>query len=45
VNGWKKSPGHRKNLLDPHVTEIGLGMAQGKSHKWYICQDFGHPRH
>jgi uncharacterized protein YkwD len=44
VNGWKKSPGHRKNLREPRATEIGIAMAQGKSHRWYICQDFGHPR-
>ncbi|SEQ62634.1 Uncharacterized conserved protein YkwD, contains CAP (CSP/antigen 5/PR1) domain [Faunimonas pinastri] len=26
--GWKNSPGHRKNLLDPGVTEIGIGAAE-----------------
>ncbi len=44
VNGWKKSPGHRKNLMDSRATEVGIAMGQGKSHRWYICQDFGHPR-
>lgn len=44
VDGWKKSPGHRKNLLDPHVSEIGVGIARGKSGRCYVCQDFGHPR-
>jgi len=43
VDGWKRSPGHRKNLLDPHVTEIGVGIARGKSGRYYVCQDFGHP--
>src|SRR5262249_36293184 len=30
VEGWNKSPGHRKNLLDPDQTEIGIGVAQSK---------------
>lgn len=28
VEGWKASPGHRKNMLLPYVTEIGVGVAQ-----------------
>ena len=44
VNGWKRSPGHRKNLMDPRAEEIGIAMARGKSGRWYICQDFGRPR-
>ena len=24
MRGWKASAGHRKNLLNPHVTEIGI---------------------
>lgn len=25
--GWQESPGHRKNMLKPAVTEIGLGVS------------------
>ena len=28
VEGWKNSPGHRRNMLTPHVTEIGVAVAQ-----------------
>ena len=28
LTGWKKSPGHRKNLLRKYVTEIGIGVAK-----------------
>ena len=28
IQGWKESPGHRKNMLLRHVTEIGVGVAQ-----------------
>jgi uncharacterized protein YkwD len=24
ITGWKRSPGHRKNLLSPYATEIGI---------------------
>jgi hypothetical protein len=28
VEGWKASPGHRRNMMLPYVTEIGVGIAQ-----------------
>jgi len=28
MEGWKKSPGHRKNLMLSRVTEIGVGVAR-----------------
>lgn len=31
VEGWKASPGHRKNMMLPGVTEIGVGIAQAPS--------------
>jgi uncharacterized protein YkwD len=43
MNGWKTSSPHRKNLLDPQVSEIGVGAAQDKSGHWYFCLDLGHP--
>ena len=27
VEGWKHSPPHRKNMLDPDLTDIGVGVA------------------
>jgi uncharacterized protein YkwD len=45
VEGWKKSPGHRKNMLDPDVTETGVAVAQSeKSGKYYAVAMFGRPR-
>lgn len=38
VAGWMNSPGHRRNILDPDVTEIGVGHV-------YLAQDGGHTRH
>lgn len=34
VNGWMNSPGHRANILDPNVQEIGLGH-------YYLSNDTG----
>ncbi len=28
VEGWENSPGHRANMLLPHVTETGVGLAR-----------------
>lgn len=45
VEGWKKSPGHRKNMLDPDVTETGVAVAQSeKSGKYYAVAMFGRPK-
>jgi uncharacterized protein YkwD len=45
VEGWKKSPGHRKNMLDPDVTETGVAVALSeKSGKYYAVAMFGRPR-
>lgn len=27
MQGWKDSPGHRKNMLKPRINEIGIGVA------------------
>ncbi|TCP99680.1 SafA/ExsA family spore coat assembly protein [Serpentinicella alkaliphila] len=29
MNGWMNSPGHRRNILNPNFTEIGVGYAAG----------------
>jgi uncharacterized protein YkwD len=43
--GWKNSPEHRKNMLDPDLFEIGVGVAHSDtSGKYYGVQDFGRPK-
>jgi len=32
--GWKGSPGHNKNLLNPHVTRVGFARARRADGKW-----------
>jgi len=46
IDGWENSPGHRRNLLAPHVTEIGVGVAKGpeKDPKYISVQLFGRPK-
>jgi Cysteine-rich secretory protein family len=42
--GWQQSPDHRKNLLDPAVTETGVGVAQREqTGAYYAVQLFGRP--
>ena len=45
MNGWEASPGHRRNLLDPNVTETGVGVARapGSGHRYLAVQVFGRP--
>ena len=45
VEGWKNSPGHRKNMVQPHVTEIGVGIARApdRDPKFISVQLFGRP--
>jgi uncharacterized protein YkwD len=45
VTGWKESPGHRKNMLDPDVTETGVAVARSeKTGYYYAVQMFGRPK-
>jgi uncharacterized protein YkwD len=45
MDGWKESPPHRKNLLDPDLDDIGVGLAQSStSGKYYAVQNFGRPK-
>jgi uncharacterized protein YkwD len=39
--GWLKSPGHRRNILDPDFTRVGAGYASGGTNGPYFVQDFG----
>lgn len=45
VEGWKNSPGHRRNMVDPGVTEIGVGIARAadQNPKFISVQLFGRP--
>jgi uncharacterized protein YkwD len=42
--GWMNSAGHRANLLNPKVTEIGLGLAFTVNGYPYWTQNFAAPR-
>jgi uncharacterized protein YkwD len=50
VAGWMNSPGHRANILDPDVTDVGAGYlfsAQddgNESWKHYWVMNFGSSR-
>jgi uncharacterized protein YkwD len=45
VDGWERSPGHRRNMLDPDVTEIGVAVVQSpRTARYYAVQMFGRPR-
>jgi cysteine-rich secretory family protein len=46
LNGWQDSPGHRKNLLMPNVTETGVAVArtQNSLPRYIAVQLFGRPR-
>src|SRR5262249_23915200 len=43
--GWKNSPGHRRNMLDPDVTDTGVAVARSdKTGYYYAVQMFGRPK-
>lgn len=45
VEGWKDSPGHRKNMVDSDVTETGVAVAQSEETGYYYAvQMFGRPK-
>lgn len=45
VNGWKESPGHRKNMLDADVTDTGVAIARSENTGYYYAvQMFGRPK-
>lgn len=43
VEGWKKSPRHRQNMLEVDATETGVAVAPGKGGNYYAVQMFGRP--
>jgi uncharacterized protein YkwD len=46
MTAWMNSPGHRANILNCSLKEIGVGYATGSSSQYgvYWTQDFGTPR-
>ena len=44
VDGWMSSSGHRANILDPKLKEIGAAMARSTKGEPYWVQVFGTPR-
>lgn len=44
TTAWKNSPDHRKNMIDPDVTEMGVAVGQSKKTGYYFAvQMFGRP--
>ncbi|HYC37179.1 MAG TPA: CAP domain-containing protein [Usitatibacter sp.] len=45
LEGWKKSPGHRKNMAEPAVVHIGVAVARSaETGRYYAVQMFGRPK-
>jgi uncharacterized protein YkwD len=47
VEGWKNSPGHRKNMLAPDVMDTAVAVAHSTAkglQRYYAVQMFGRPR-
>jgi uncharacterized protein YkwD len=43
VAAWMESAGHRQNILNPDLTEMGIGRAAGGTYGVYWAQVFGAP--
>jgi uncharacterized protein YkwD len=43
MDAWMNSPGHRANILNCALRNIGVGLAYNGSHTPYWTQDFGTP--
>ena len=44
VGGWGESATHRANMLDPVVTQTGIGVARNGKGEYYAVQVFARPR-
>lgn len=42
--GWEDSTGHRRNMVEPAVTQVGVGIARDDRGRWFGVQMFGRPR-
>ncbi len=40
VNGWMNSEGHRRNIVDTHFTQEGIGVAFSTDEKIYVTENF-----
>jgi len=43
LDSWMHSPGHRKNILNPVYTELGVGYAVDRAGRPYFVQVFARP--
>jgi uncharacterized protein YkwD len=43
VNGWMNSPGHRENIMDCRLHQMGVGLAFDRENTAYWVQDFATP--
>ena len=44
ISSWMGSSGHRANILNPGLTQIGTAVANGSDGRPYWVQVFGNPR-
>ncbi|MFV0524743.1 MAG: CAP domain-containing protein [Acidimicrobiales bacterium] len=44
VTAWMGSPGHRANILNCSLTELGVGLAEGGAYRTYWTQVFATPK-
>jgi uncharacterized protein YkwD len=42
-NGWRESSTHRANILDPAVTQTGVGVARNSKGEYFAAQVFARP--
>ena len=42
--GWKNSPGHRRNMLEPAARDTAVAVAQSATGYYYAVQLFGRPQ-
>lgn len=40
IRTWAKSPGHRANMMDPHATHFGVGVAMTRDGRQIAVQNF-----
>jgi len=40
LRDWMKSPGHRRNILDPELTTLGVGVVPGPTGELFWTQNF-----
>lgn len=43
IDGWMASATHRGNILEPDITQIGVGVSRNKAGEYYAVQVFARP--